>query len=133
MGHLRFDVKTKNKEIYKILGWGHAKFEALCKSEPGFSGILKQKREDARTKKLCEYTSLLDEEAKKGSIVAIIFGLKALGVNDGSQPVQEEKEDKSKDDTLDLKDCTLKEMKTIKRICEAVDKRRNVMAKKLGV
>ena len=113
------------------MGWGEAKFRGLCKAEPAFSSLLKQKREDARVKKLCEYTSLLDEAARKGNIIAVIFGLKALGVSDGSQPVQEPEKEAEKDlNELNWEDYTDAELLKMKHMNDAARKRKTKKQKK---
>lgn len=128
-----FDQRVPNTHIYYLLGWSKAKFYGICKAHIDFIGYLEAKREQARAEKLAKYTNKLDELALKGNnIAAVIFGLKALGIHDVPQPRPEEK-DRPRDDTLDLKDCTLSEMKVIKKISDRVNKRRDDKAKKVTV
>ncbi len=127
-----FDFKTTNKDIFQLLGWSQIKFQALCKTEPALTALLKQKREAARTKELKAYTTVLRDLALKGkNITALIFGLKAMGVSDGSHPVQAPEKDTEKDPNhLAPEDFTLAELKQIKKCKDAAKKRKAKKVKK---
>ncbi len=128
---MSLDIKTTNKEIYTLLGWGRTKFDALCKTEPGFSGILKEKREESRIKTFRIAQGSLVKASKVGNVVASIFLLKALGVSDGSHPVQEPEKEPEKDPNhLAPEDFTLTELKQIKKCKDAAKKRKLKKVKK---
>ena len=132
LAEVAFDQRVPNTHIYYLLGWSKSKFYGVCKANVSFVGYLETKREQARVETLRDMQDVVITAAKNGNVVAAFFALKALGVHDVPLPPPKDDE-RPKDDTLDLKDCTLAEMKQIKRICERVDKRRNAKAKKVEV
>jgi hypothetical protein len=132
--HATFDDKTLNKDLYYLLGWSNWKFYEICKYNPEFSAYLAEKR------KICRYTkfrrlerSVTELAIERGNITALIFALKALGVSDGSEPHLALEPDKPKGDVIDLTDCTVYEMKQIKRIAEKIAKRKTEVAKTVEI
>ena len=63
-------------------------------------------------------------QVRKGNVSAITFALRNLGY-DGMQSIPEEKAPEQDPNTVDLKGCTLTEMKQVMRIAEAVKKRKD--------
>ena len=126
MDRATFNGKILNTDLYHLLGWNRDKFYKICKVNSEFSDYLAEKRVQIRYDKFSKYEKALDHLALvEYNVTAIIFGLKAMGVNDGSQPVQSE--EKSTGPMLDMNDCTLEEMKTIKQIADRVKKRKEAM------
>ena len=128
---MSFDYRITNKKIYYLLRWSESKFYAVCKQHVEFVAYLETKRELARIDTLEDMQDVVVTAAKNGNVVAAFFALKALGVSDGSHPVQELEKDTEKDPNhLAPEDFTLTELKQIKKCKDAAKKRKAKKVKK---
>ena len=124
LSNVVFDVRTKNKHIYELLGWSKDKFYTVCRGYPNFSDLLKVKRRQARIEKLVKCTTELDYIAfKLHNLHAVIYILRSMGYGDVDQTVQEEEPEKDPN-SLTVNDFTDAELLKMKKCRDAARKRK---------
>lgn len=124
-----FNGKIVNKRLYHLLGWSEDKFYAICRHQPKFVEYLNTKREESLYKCHSQLEKAIKNLGiKEGNVTALIYSLKCIGVNPDA-PSAITNTDSPDEDMLDLKDCTIGEIKKIDKIAQAVAKRKRKLPK----